>query len=69
MLPGGQVQLSLSGQTGQAYHLLASTDLINWEVIYSDTAPNEQFTLIDAAGASSSRRFYRVEPANAPSAP
>jgi len=69
MLPGGQVQLSLSGQTGQAYHLLTSTDLINWEVIYSDTAPNEQFTLIDAAGASSSRRFYRVEPANAPSAP
>jgi subtilisin-like proprotein convertase family protein len=59
--PGGQVQLSLRGQPGQAYRLLVSSDLINWQEVHKDIVPSEEFMLIEESGGNSAQRFYRIE--------
>lgn len=52
----GEFALILSGVTGQQYIIEASTDLVNWIPIQTNTAP---FTLIDTKAGTFSQRFYR----------
>jgi hypothetical protein len=61
--PGGQVRLSLKGQTGQTYFVEISTDLIHWQVLAKGALPSARFSLMDPASAPSNRRFYRVSTA------
>jgi subtilisin-like proprotein convertase family protein len=63
VLAGGQVQLQISGQAGQGYRLLSSTDLIDWQVVHTGNVPSEQFIIVDPAEATSDRRWYRIQPA------
>jgi len=66
VLPGNEVHLLLSGQTGESYRLLSSTDLITWRVVYTDTVSSEQFMLVDRPGAAADHRFYRIEATTLP---
>jgi len=61
--PGGQVQLTLSGQPGQAYLLEMSTDLIHWQALKTGLLPNAPFVFVDPSAAGSSHRYYRVSAA------
>jgi len=53
----GQPQLSVSGETGFTYSILASTNLIDWEPVFTNTAP---FMFSDSATSSFPQRFYRA---------
>jgi hypothetical protein len=60
---GGQAQLTLRGQPGQAYLLEISTDLIHWQLLKSGAMPNAPFVFVDETANQSSVRFYRVRAA------
>jgi len=56
-LSGGQFGFAVSGVAGRTYVVQASTDLVNWVAIQTNTAP---FTFVDPDTASYSKRFYRT---------
>jgi hypothetical protein len=58
----GQFGLSVTGVAGNQYVVQSSTNLINWVVLQTNTAP---FNFIDINTAGFSRRFFRVSPVSA----
>ena len=56
-LSGGLFGLTVAGISGDQYEVEASTDLIHWIAVQTNTAP---FTFIDTNTTSFSRRFFRV---------
>ncbi len=52
----GQFGLTVAGVPGYSYAVQASTDLVNWVSIRTNTAP---FTFTDSNAARFNRRFYR----------
>lgn len=56
-LSSGQFGFAVSGVLGRTYVVQASTDLVNWIAVQTNTAP---FTFVDPDTASYSRRFYRT---------
>jgi len=52
----GQFGLTVAGVPGYPYVVQASTDLVNWVSLQTNTAP---FTFVDANAGQFSRRFYR----------
>ncbi len=56
ILAGGQLGFQLSQVVGHPYVIQASTDLINWVSVETNTAP---FTFVDSAPALP-QRFYRA---------
>jgi len=58
--PGGQAQLTLSGQPGQTYLLEMSTDLIHWQVLESGALQGARYVFVDKTATGSDHRFYRV---------
>lgn len=54
---GGQFTFTVSGTTGQTYVVQASTNLLNWVSVLSNTAP---FVFVDSNAAGFNQRFYRV---------
>jgi hypothetical protein len=63
VLPGGQAQLTLRGQPGQACLLEVSTDLTHWQVLQTCHVPTARFVFVDQSATGSVRRFYRVSTA------
>lgn len=61
VLSGGQFSFTLAGVAGQAYVVQASTNLLDWIPVQTNTAP---FTFVDAKAAGFSRRFYRARSAS-----
>ena len=54
---GGQFSFNVSDASGSQYVVQASTDLINWVALQTNTAP---FTFVDTNAASFQNRFYRT---------
>jgi glucuronoarabinoxylan endo-1,4-beta-xylanase len=59
-LSNGQVNLVVNGDQGPDYTLLTSTDLINWQALYTTNSPLLPITLVDT-NSSDSARFYRLQ--------
>ena len=53
----GQVQFTPQGTSGLQYVVQASTDLINWVSLQTNTAP---FTFTDTQAGQFAKRFYRT---------
>lgn len=53
----GQCSFNVSGTSGLQYVVQASTDLVNWVSLQTNTAP---FSFTDANAGSFSQRFYRT---------
>ena len=64
LLPSGQIQISLSGQAGQAYVLDASSDLMNWTPFVTNTLSQASDTYLDLVLPSTVDWFYRVDLSN-----
>jgi pectate lyase len=58
-LNAGSITLTVTGSSGPDYILQVSTDLMNWQDLYTNHAPTPPFTWNDAAGLN--QRFYRVK--------
>ena len=56
----GQIQFSLSGVPGDVYHVLASTNLLDWQPIATVTNMDGTIQFTDTAATNYSRRFYRL---------
>jgi hypothetical protein len=56
----GGLQLFVYGQTGQAYTLQASTNLVNWVSILNFTCTNSPTYVVDPAAKNFRYRFYRL---------
>lgn len=52
----GQYALIVAGVPGYNYVVQASTDMVNWVPLQTNTAP---FTFVDTKAGQFSRRFYR----------
>lgn len=53
----GQFALTVAGATGHQYVIEASTDLVNWVPVQTNTAP---FTFVDTQAGQFNQRFYRT---------
>ena len=58
--PGGTPRLRVSGSIGPDYSILASTNLVNWDPVFSTNSPVTPFVWTDSQSALFKRRFYRV---------
>jgi glucuronoarabinoxylan endo-1,4-beta-xylanase len=59
-LANGQVNLVVNGDYGPDYTLLTSTDLINWQALFTTNSPVLPITLVDT-NATDAARFYRIQ--------
>jgi hypothetical protein len=59
-LSPGQVSMTASGPAGPDYTLWTSTNLINWQALFTTNSPPTPFTLIDT-NTSDQARFYRIQ--------
>ena len=53
----GQFGFAVSGLSSGQYIVQASTDLVNWVSVQTDSAP---FNFVDSNASQFSRRFYRA---------
>ncbi len=60
--PDGSFRLTILGQTGQAFVLQASSDLVNWETLTVETAQGSPVQFIDGGAGNHPHRFYRAAP-------
>lgn len=60
MTVGGQMQFTLSGFVGQTLFVEASTNLVDWLVISTNTFVGTNLVFQDAASPAFDRRFYRI---------
>ena len=56
----GQFRLSVNGNLGQNYTLLASTDLVTWTTVTVFTCTNSPTVVVDSASTNYPRRFYKL---------
>jgi glucuronoarabinoxylan endo-1,4-beta-xylanase len=56
----GLVNLVVNGDQGPDYTLLTSTDLINWQALFTNNSPLMPITLVDT-NSTDAARFYRVQ--------
>jgi hypothetical protein len=64
-LADGRLSLSVFGQAGHNYTLLASTNLVDWVPILSFACTNGAMDVFDADVTNFSARFYRLAPPTA----
>jgi uncharacterized repeat protein (TIGR01451 family) len=62
MIPGVGFQLSVVGNLGASYALLASTNLTDWTAILKFTCTNIPTVISDPAVAGFNHRYYRIAP-------
>ena len=58
----GGIKISVNGTAASPYVIMASTNLINWVALATNTSP---FVFTDAGSSNYSRRFYQVVPGSA----
>ena len=58
----GQFSLTVNGNIGQSYNLLASTDLIHWTNVITFVCTNSSTEVFDPASLSYPKCFYRISP-------
>src|ERR1043166_179558 len=56
----GVMLLTISGESGVSYRIEASTNLTDWEQIFSTNAPGVSFQFADGAATNHVLRFYRA---------
>ena len=59
-LNGGAFQLQFTAATGQSYVLQASTNLLNWVPVSTNTPASSPFFWVDPGASNYPARFYRV---------
>jgi glucuronoarabinoxylan endo-1,4-beta-xylanase len=57
----GQVSLVVNGPAGPDYTLLSSTNLTNWQVLFTTNSPVTPITLIDTNFGADSACFYLIQ--------
>ena len=58
---GGTFSSSVSGDTGPDYEVLASTNLVNWDVIFTTNSPAMPFNWSDPNAGSYDQRYYQIK--------
>jgi hypothetical protein len=56
----GQVSIAISGDFGPDYFIQASTNLIQWQSVFTNLSATLPFYWADTAATNFSSRFYRV---------
>jgi glucuronoarabinoxylan endo-1,4-beta-xylanase len=56
----GQVSMTVNGPQGPDYTLWTSTDLINWQTLFTTYSPATPFTLVDT-NSTDPARFYLIQ--------
>jgi pectin methylesterase-like acyl-CoA thioesterase len=59
-LDGGQLALTIAGDIGPDYAIQASTNLIDWQTIFTTNSPATPFNFADLDTSLYSARFYRI---------
>jgi glucuronoarabinoxylan endo-1,4-beta-xylanase len=59
-LASGQVSLVINGPQGPDYTLLTSTNLIDWQALFTTNSPLMPLTLVDT-NLNDAARFYRIQ--------
>jgi hypothetical protein len=62
MLPGGGLELLLSGPQGQSCRLQASTNLVDWVTLSTNVLGASPLPVVDATAPAGKCRFYRLTP-------
>ncbi len=57
----GQTDLIVDGPSGPDYTLLSSTNLLDWESIFTAASPTPPVTLSDTNSPAAPARFYRIQ--------
>ena len=57
---GGQFSLTVNGQSGPDYAVQASTDLVNWQTVFTTNSPAMPFQWADPDTGTLLMRFYRI---------
>jgi hypothetical protein len=57
----GQIGLVVDGPSGPDYSMLASTNLVDWQTIYTTNSPTLPITLVDTNFNLYPVRYYRIE--------
>ena len=57
---GGQFSLTVNGQSGPDYAVQASTDLVNWQTVFTTNSPAMPFQWADPDTGTFPMRFYRI---------
>ena len=57
---GGQFSLSVNGQLGPDYAVQASTNLVNWQSVFTTNSPAMPFQWTDPDTGAFPLRFYRI---------
>jgi hypothetical protein len=60
LLPGGLMQVSISGDTGLVYDLEHSADLETWQSLVRLNVPSSPYPYIDPGSVGPERRYYRA---------
>ncbi len=58
---GGQVSLVATGAFGPDYTVLTSTDLVNWQILFTSNSPAIPVTLVDTNFGTNPVLFYRIQ--------
>jgi glucuronoarabinoxylan endo-1,4-beta-xylanase len=58
---GGGLGFSVNGPSGPDYTLLVSTNLTQWQALYTSNSPALPVMLLDTNPASAPQRFYRIQ--------
>jgi uncharacterized protein (DUF2062 family) len=56
----GLFSLTVNGQTGPDYIVQSSTNLINWQSLFTNSSPTLPFTFTDLNAGAVSVQFYRI---------
>jgi hypothetical protein len=57
----GQFVLQVSGQAGPDYAVLGSTNLTDWNTLFTTNSPAMPFEWVDTNAAALPNQFYRIE--------
>src|SRR5204862_3342504 len=57
---GGLLSLSVTGDVGPDYAVQASTNLVDWQTVFTTNSPATPFNYTDPATAAYPVRFYRI---------
>jgi glucuronoarabinoxylan endo-1,4-beta-xylanase len=60
-LSSGQASLTVNGTQGPDYTLLASTDLVNWQPLFTSNSPPMPLTLALPFSNTNPAQFYRIQ--------